>query len=57
VSANRKAVFLNCLSWLNSDPASLGINHEQQHLFFTRLAKAWDSNQIETPLPIRLKLN
>lgn len=53
VSANRKAIFLNCRFWLDSDQSSLRGNNEQRHLFFTRLAKAWESNKIEIPLPVR----
>jgi hypothetical protein len=53
VSANRKAVFLNSLFWLNCDGSLLRCTSEQRHLFFTKLAKAWDSNKIGVPLPIR----
>ena len=53
VSASRKAIFLNCLFWFNSDLSSLGCNRDQHHLFFTKLLKAWKSNKIATPLPIR----
>ena len=52
VSANRKTVFLNCLFWINSDVSSLGCTSEQRFLFFTKLAKAWESNHIDVPLPI-----
>ena len=54
VSANRKAVFLNCLFWFNSDVSALGCTREQHFLFFTKLAKAWNSNKIEVPLPVRV---
>jgi hypothetical protein len=53
VSANRKAVFLNCLFWFETDLLSLKCNREQRDLFFTKLAKAWKSNKIDVPLPIR----
>ncbi len=56
VAANRKAVFLNCLFWFRADPASLGCTGEGTHLFFTKLEKAWKSNQIEVQLPLQLKL-
>lgn len=55
VSANRKAAFLNCLYWLNTDPSILGCNLEQRELLITRLVASWKLNQIGVPLPIRLK--
>jgi hypothetical protein len=55
VSANRKAIFLNCLFWFDSGVALLGCTSDQHHLFFTKLVKSWRSNKIATPLPIRLK--
>jgi hypothetical protein len=55
VSANRKAVFLNCLFWLNAELTSVGGTGEQRHLFFTKLAKAWKSHKIEVPLPFESK--
>jgi hypothetical protein len=45
VSANRKAIFLNCLYWFNSDLSSLGCTRDQHHLFFTKLVKAWNANK------------
>jgi hypothetical protein len=54
VSANRKAVFLNCLFWLNADPSTLGCSREQREAFITRLVKTWGSNNIAAPLPIWL---
>ena len=53
VSASRKAVFLNCLFWLNGDGALLRCTDEQRHLFFTKLLKAWDTSKVGVPLPIR----
>jgi hypothetical protein len=55
VSANRKAVFLNCLFWLTTSLSDPGCNRDQRELFITRLAKAWKFSKIEVPLPIRLK--
>ena len=53
VSANRKAVFLNCLFWqktILSDPVS---KCEERELFITRLVKAWNNSKIDVPLPIQ----
>src|SRR5579863_4023512 len=52
VSANRKAVFLNCLFWLNREETLLRCTSEQRHLFFTKLVKAWESSKVGVPLPI-----
>jgi hypothetical protein len=53
VSANRKALYLNCLFWFKSNLSSLACTPEQHYLFFTKLAKAWEFNKIAVPLPIR----
>jgi hypothetical protein len=53
VSANRKAVFLNCFFWARFGPEAFSCSSEQRFLFFTKLAKAWDLNKIEVPLPVR----
>jgi hypothetical protein len=53
VSANRKAIFLNCIFWAKSGLEALACSSEQRFLFFTKLAKAWDTNKIEVPLPVR----
>src|SRR5580692_6626689 len=55
VSTNRKAVFLNCLFWLKTDPSRLGCSAEQREAFITRLVKTWGSNNIAVPLPIWFK--
>jgi hypothetical protein len=55
VSANRKAVFLNCLFWLKTCLCDPGYDRDQRELFITRLLKAWKLSKIEVPLPIRLK--
>ena len=39
VSANRKAVFLNCLFWLKSGLPALGCTSEQRFLFFTNCSE------------------
>jgi hypothetical protein len=54
VSANRKAVFLNCLFWLKTDPSKLESTREQRDAFITKLVKTWGSNNIAVPLPIWL---
>ena len=54
VSANRKAVFLNCSFWLKISLSDPGSTREQRELFLTRLAKAWKVSRIDVPLPIRL---
>lgn len=53
VSAGRKAVFLNCLFWLNGNGSFERSTDEQRHLFFTKLVKAWDGSKVGVPLPIR----
>lgn len=52
VSANRKAVFLNCLFWMNREESLLQCTSEQRHLFFTKLVKAWEFSKVGVPLPI-----
>jgi hypothetical protein len=55
VSANRKAVFLNCLFWLKSGLSDPDCKRDQRELFITRLLKAWKLSKIDVPLPLRLK--
>jgi hypothetical protein len=55
VSANRKAVFLNCMFWIKTSLSDAECNPDQRELFVTRLVKAWKFSQIDVPLPIRLK--
>jgi hypothetical protein len=52
VSANRKAVFLNSLFWLETDPSDLGCSRDQRESFAAKLVTAWESNKIDVPLPI-----
>ena len=52
VSANRKAVFLNCLFWFNTDVKRLGCQREQRNSLIAQLLGAWKVNKIEVPLPI-----
>ena len=54
VSANRKAVFLNCLFWYNTILSDPECKREARELFTTRLAKAWRNSKIDVPLPIQL---
>jgi hypothetical protein len=54
VSANRKAVFLNCPFWLNTSLSNPGCSSKDRELFVTRLVKAWKSAKIDVPLPIQL---
>jgi len=52
VSAHRKAIFMNCLFWLNTDISNLPCSYEQRETFFTTLVNAWELNNIGVPLPI-----
>jgi hypothetical protein len=52
VSANRKAVFLNCLYWLKAILSDPEYDRVQRELFLTRLAKAWNHCKIGVPLPL-----
>ncbi len=51
VSANRKAVFLNCIFWIKTMSVPV-CTQEQRELFVTRLVKAWKLTKINVPLPI-----
>ncbi len=51
VSANRKAVYLDCLFWLKTSLSDPGRDSAQWQLFITRLTKAWRLSKIEVPLP------
>jgi len=53
VSANRKAVFLNCFFWLKTSLSDPGCTRVQRELFITRLVKAWNQSKIDVPLPFR----
>jgi hypothetical protein len=55
VSANRKAIYLNCLFWFSAELSSLGGTSEGRHLLLTKLAKAWEKNKIVVPLPVRVR--
>jgi hypothetical protein len=55
VSANRKAVFLNCLFWLKTTLSDPECSQAERELFITRLAKAWRQNKSDVPLPLRLE--
>jgi hypothetical protein len=54
ISANRKAVFLNCLFWLKTILFVPGYDRVQREIFITRLLKAWHQSKADVPLPIRL---
>ena len=54
VSANRKAVYLNCLFWATHDFSQYGLSKRQQEEFIGNLRKIWDFNHLELPLPGRL---
>jgi hypothetical protein len=54
VSANRKAVFLNCLSWLKTSLSTPECDRVQREIFITRLMKAWHQSKVDVPLPNRL---
>ena len=51
VSTNRKAVFLNFLFWTQHDFTKLGIDSDGKSTLVNRIRQAWQSNQIEIPLP------
>jgi hypothetical protein len=53
VSANRKAVFLNCLFWHKTILSDPECKLEAGELFITRLVKAWKNSKIDVPLPIQ----
>jgi hypothetical protein len=55
VSANCKAVFLNCLFWLETALSDPNCNPAQRELFITRLVKAWKQSKIDVPLPLRFR--
>lgn len=52
ISAHRKAVYLNCLFWLNCDISNLGCTNEVREAFLTHLVNAWETNSNGVPLPI-----
>jgi hypothetical protein len=52
VSANRKAVFLNCLYWFNADLTRLECQREHRDLVIAQLLRAWKDSKIEVSLPI-----
>ncbi len=52
VSANRKAVFLNCIFWLHGHLSGSCGNREQRESFAAKLVTAWEANRIGVPLPI-----
>ena len=51
ISANRKAVFLNCLFWLKTSLDTPEYDHVQREIFVTRLLKAWHQSNANVPLP------
>ncbi|HWF12786.1 MAG TPA: hypothetical protein VG272_03555, partial [Candidatus Acidoferrales bacterium] len=52
VSVHRKAIFMNCLFWLNTDISNLPCTKEQRDTFLTALVNAWEADSIGVPLPI-----
>lgn len=52
VSTHRKAIYLNCLYWLNTDISSLKCTVEEREMYFTKLVNAWEANSIGVRLPI-----
>ena len=51
VSANRKAVYLNCLFWAAHDFSDYGIDKSEREAFIDNLKNVWEFNHIEVPLP------
>lgn len=51
ISTNRKALYLNYLSWLEHDFTASGIDEPQKLTFLEKFRKAWELNRIEVPLP------
>jgi hypothetical protein len=51
VSANRKAVFLNFLFWVQFEFNPYGIDAQQRDSTFAHVRNAWEFNLIEIPLP------
>lgn len=51
VSANRKAIFLNWLFWLQHDFSEFGVSQEQREVMLRRLQQCWEFNHIELLLP------
>lgn len=54
VSANRKAVYLNCLYWATHNFSESGVSKQEQEAFIANLKKIWEFNHIEVPLPCGL---
>jgi hypothetical protein len=48
---NSKAVFLNSWFWAKYDFSRFGIDAEQKRRVFENLRNAWESHEIEAPLP------
>lgn len=53
VAANRKAVYLNFMFWSQFDFAGFGVDEQRRDATIARIMDAWNSNQIEIPLPER----
>jgi hypothetical protein len=51
ISVNRKAVFLNCLFWIEHDFSSFSVSKELKHDALAGVSKAWELSQIEPGLP------
>jgi hypothetical protein len=51
ISVNRKAVYLNCLFWIDRDFSSFGIRAELKREVLAGINKAWELSQIEPGLP------
>ena len=52
VSANRKAVYLNCLFWVEHDFATFGISPELKRQTLAGVSEAWSYGRIEPRLPV-----
>ena len=51
ISANRKAVYLNCLRWVQRDFSSLDVDIDLKAGTLTGVVEAWSHNRIDPTLP------
>jgi hypothetical protein len=51
ISANRKAVYLNCLSWMEHDFSKVGVSAELTRTALDGVKEAWNYSRITPELP------
>jgi hypothetical protein len=51
ISVNRKAVFLNCLYWIDHDFSAFNVTPALKHDVLDGVAKVWEFSRIEPELP------